>query len=151
MTEEEEHGLDPERSLDVEVALEAMGFRWVRWDEPEAAVKAMEYRHGRFLSPPDRITARHEQEAESSTPLAPGWDRFVPFYSTRVEPAIAAAEEVGLFRRSVTIRREPSDGWIVRTDRSGGTRIQGDGETLPEALCRAVLEVVSLSGETNAR
>lgn len=143
--------LEPERALDVEIALEAMGFQWVRWDELSAGAKAMEDRHGRFLAPADRITAQHEEEAGSSTPLAPGWDRFVPFYSTRIEDAMPAAEKVGLFRRSVTVRHDYGDGWIVRTDRAGGTKVHGRGNTLAEALCRAVLEVISLSEDPDRR
>lgn len=145
--------LDPipdDRKLDVEVARRVFGYRWVRWSERTAGAKADEYRHGRFLAPPDHVATSHEKPTEESLSLAPAWDRFVPTYSRRVEDAMDAVDEVALFRRNVTIRHHYADGaWTVRTDRADGSEVFGEGARLPEALCHAVLDALSDSADVD--
>lgn len=139
-----------DRKLDVEVARRVFGYRWVRWSERTAGAKADEYRHGRFLASPDHVATSHEEPAEESLGLAPGWDRFVPAYSRRVEDALHAAEEVDLFRRNVTIRHRSTDGaWTVRSDRADASEVFGEGARLSEALCHAVLDALSDSADVD--
>lgn len=149
MTDHETKRDVDDRELDVKVARKVLGYRWVQWSERTAGAKAMEFESGRFLASPGHVAAAHHVPASETVPRAPGWDRFVPALSRRIEPAVDAAEEIGLFRRQVTLRHEEGGGWTLGTERADGATVAVEGETLPKALCLAVLEAAS-TGESAA-
>ena len=128
--------MDPDQRnrspLDVEVAFRLLGYRWVRW-----GTQSPEEEEGRFLAPPDGFLAHHQVAAGPEVPLADDPYRYVPSFSSEVDPALEAARSVELFHGAGAFLVVSDHGeWSVRTEDG---RLNVMGPTLPEALCRAAL------------
>ncbi|MFH1765021.1 MAG: hypothetical protein ABIF09_12610 [Gemmatimonadota bacterium] len=123
---------DGRNRLDEEVAVRLLGYRWVRWGTQPPYDE-----EGRFLAPPDGFLAHHQVVAGPEVPLADEPFRYVPGFSSEVEPAFEAARSVGLFHEANAFLMVSDTGeWSVRTE---DERLNVMGATLPEALCRAAL------------
>lgn len=126
-SEEQEH-------LDIEVAMQLMGFRWVEWSKA-ALGGAPLYTPGRFLASLDDMTSHLYTEAAPETPLSDQALARVPRYSQDDTLAFAAAEASGLFAEGhATLSRDLDGSWVIDVE---GDRLAS--RALPDLLCRAAL------------
>ena len=129
----------PERALDVAVAVEVAGFRWVTWDR--VALGGLPVGSGEpFLASPDDPLAHLHRPAEPTVPPSGPRLAGVPDFSRDLDAAVAAAEQVGLFRDGrATLSRELDGTWVV----AGPGLPEGvRGGGAAEAICRAALDWV---------
>lgn len=130
-----------DRGLDEAVALDLLSYRWVRWKEDVRFVGPSE--RGRFLAPPKGLLAHLQVPAGLEVPLAKDPYRYLPAFSTDAGFAMELAERTGLLQDGGTLLTVSPEGrWMVLAgDREG----LGEGDTLPEAVCRACLNRFSRS------
>lgn len=128
-----------DKSVDVEVALEVAGFRWVTWNHQALAGAPLDTA-GRFLAHRTDFLAHLQLPANlDETPSDDALAR-VPRYSESLEDALRAAEGAGVFGEGrATLERTESGAWVVHLP---GLGVSATGEHLPELLCRAALQWV---------
>lgn len=125
----------PEKDLDVKVATRLMGYRWVVWNRKALRGSPL-YTPGRFLAPPDHLSAHLTEPADASTPVHAQPLAKVPRWSEDMERAFAVAETVGLFSKAKAVLLRGDGGeWTVEFR---GSRLTC--RDLAELLCRASLE-----------
>ena len=135
------------RTLDEEVAVRLLGYRWVQWNNRSAGVAPSEER-GRFLAPPDGLLSHLQVPAGLEVPLAEDPFRYLPAFSDDLSAAFEAARSAGLFGVVGAILNydEPGE-WSVQT-RHGD--VLARGYSLPEALCRATLRLAEAAPAARA-
>lgn len=126
-----------DRSVDVEVAVEVAGFRWVTWNHQALGGAPLDTA-GRFLAHPADLLAHLQLPASlDETPSDDALAR-VPRYSESLDDALRAADGAGLFNEGrARLERTESGAWVVHLP---GLGVSASGERLPEVLCRAGLQ-----------
>jgi hypothetical protein len=134
------------RSLDEEVAIRLLGYRWVHWNSRGGGGPSDE--KGRFLAPPDGLLSHHQVPAGSEVPIADDPHRYLPEFCQDLEAAFDVARSVGLLDVAHAILEVDDLGdWTVRT-REG--EVLAQARSLPEALCRASLRLVEAAPSARA-
>lgn len=129
-------GVPGTRSVDIDVALEVTGYRWVIWREGFLQGAPLQTA-GRFLAHPEDLLAHLHAPATTKTPVGPDGDARVPRYSEDVEDAFRAAAAADLFGEGrACLGRSAAGVWTIRLAGLGETV---ESESLAEALCLASL------------
>lgn len=127
------------RDLDMAVALEVAGFRWVSWNR-EAVGGAPLASPGRFLAHPDDLLAHLHRQCGTEVKVSEQSIARVPAYSSNADDAFRAADASGLFSQGeARLRRSPSGTWVIEIP---GLDPPVSSRDLPTALCRAALRWV---------
>lgn len=130
-----------DRTLDVQVAVRADGYRWVEWKH-EALGGAPLDEPGRFLGAPTDPLVHLQKGAEPGAPLAAAPYRNLRHYATDRAAALAVAEKVGLFGTgAASLSRDRSGRWHLAAARG----IALDDACLARLICLAVLAYVDAS------
>ena len=125
------------RQLDLDVALEIMGYRWVEWRH-EALQGAPLDQPGRFLARADDPLSHLHTPAASGVPELRDALSKLPRYSGNLDLAMDVASQVGLFREGGAELKRGADGtWILDVT---ATERRYDGPEAPRLVCTAALE-----------
>jgi hypothetical protein len=122
--------------LDSQIATRVFGYRWVEWNHAFLRGAPLDT-PGRFLASPDHALAHLHVDAASGTEPAPDALSLVPPFTTSLDHAFDAAENVGLFGDGdVSLRRTVNGDWCIEAA-SGGLRVAGP--RLASTLCQATI------------
>lgn len=125
-----------DRSLDVAIATEVAGFRWVTWNDLAIGGAPLST-PGRFLAHPGDLLAHLHLPADLSAALAEDSLDRVPRYSEDLAEAFRVANDVGLFTLAqAALERESSGLWAIRVPALDVTL---RSEHLPQVVCDAAL------------
>ncbi len=143
------------RELDAMVAEKVMGWRWI-----EAPGHDRDEHPGEwvFLMPPEQVDQFLSRFIRSAEPRR-AYRYDLPFYSTDIAaafPLVSKINKLGMWLK-LTSPFNPSDVWNAgftahnSTGWNGMSDFRGQGESAPEAICRAALAVVeTISANANA-
>lgn len=133
--------MGPDRKLDLAIALEVAGYRWVTWNREAVGGRPMG-RGSAFLAGPDDLLSHLHQPANGTEPKEDGALAAIPEFSRNVGAAMGIAERVGLFREGgAVLGRRPDGTWVVRAP---ALQEEVWGTEAAEVVCRATLAWVGL-------
>lgn len=124
------------RALDLDVALEVGGYRWIEWNEWALAGASRGTRSGVSSHPHDLLAHLHLPAAPSALP-APDQFARAPRFSELMEKALGAAEGTGIFSHGhATLTQTYSGVWRIDLPEAGRSV---EGANLRVVLCEASL------------